>query len=63
MDKEDAMDTYICAYTQRNTIQPYREKTPPLATTLMNLEDSMLSGLRQKDKYYMTSLKCGMNKS
>jgi hypothetical protein len=29
----------------------------------MNLEDSMLSGLRQKDKYYMTSLKCGMNKS
>ena len=58
MDKEDIIHTHTMEYysaIKKNEVLPF-------AATWMDLEGIMLSELSQteKDKYYMTSLICGI---
>ena len=57
MDKEDVI--HIC---NGILLSHKKDETLPFATTWMDLENIMLSEIRQKekDKYYMISLICGI---
>ena len=62
MDKEDVIYTH----TQCNTTQSFKKITIlPFAATWMDWEDIMLSEIsqREKDKYCMISLICGIQKN
>jgi hypothetical protein len=50
-------DKEIMVFVDNNTISPLQKEILSFATTWMNLEDTMLSEIRQtqKDKYYVIS--------
>ena len=57
MDKEDVVHIYnellLIHKKKKNEIMPF-------AATWMDLEIIILSVVRQKDRYHMTSLRCGI---
>lgn len=49
----------MCVYTHK-TIIYFKKKILSFVTTWMNLEGILLSEIRQKDKYFMALLVCGL---
>ena len=59
MDKDDV----VCAHTHIYYYSAIKKnEMMPFAATQMDLESVILSEIREKEKYHMTSLMCGIQK-